>query len=284
MPNLKVFQSLWAMELRRPDGRERSHAESFEMVADAGYHGMAIDLGSTSMDDARKLRPLFEQHTLGCMINAFPTTIEGLRPVLHMARDFDARFVNIIGQVMPIAVADMVPVIRAWIDMAADEGVPIQFETHRNCITNDLFATLQLIDAIPDMELCADLSHYLVDREFWYPISTDDDALIQRILQRSESFQGRVASREQVQVQITFPQHRKWFDQFAKWWEDGFRHWRTRRGADDTCIFLCELGPPEYAITGPDGYELSDRWEEALLIRTRVEAIWAALEQEGVTQ
>lgn len=41
-------------------------------------------------------------------------------------------------------------------------------------------------------------------------------------------------------------------------------------------IFLTELGPPEYAITGPDGFELSDRWEEALKIKGWVEEIWAA--------
>lgn len=278
MQKLEIFQSLWAMELRRPDGKERSHEESFEMVADAGYHGMAIDLGATALEDARKLRPHFERHNLGCMINAFPTTIEGLRPVLHMAKDFDAVFVNIIGQVMPIAVADMIPVIRQWIEMAEAEGVPIQFETHRNCITNDLFATLQLIDAIPEMDLCADLSHYLVDREFWYPISDDDNALMHRILDKSVSFQGRVASREQVQVQISFPQHQKWFDQFAEWWTYGLRSWRARSAGDAVCNFLCELGPVEYAITGPDGYELSDRWEEALMIRKRVEAIWKELE------
>lgn len=252
------------------------------MVADAGYHGMAIDLGSTALEDARKLKPHFERHNLGCMINAFPTTIEGLRPVLHMAKDFNAVFVNIIGQVMPLAVADMIPVIRQWIEMADKEGVAIQFETHRNCITNDLFSTLLLIDAIPEMELCADLSHYLVDREFWYPISDDDNALIHRILDRAVSFQGRVASREQVQVQISFPQHQKWFDQFATWWEYGLRSWRKKSHPDAVCNFLCELGPPEYAITGPDGYELSDRWDEALMIRKRVEDIWTKLEATPV--
>jgi hypothetical protein len=196
-----------------------------------------------------------------------------------MAKDFDARFVNIIGRVMPISIAEMVPVVRAWITMGAEEGVAVHFETHRNCITNDLFTNLQLLDAIPELTLCADLSHMLVDREFWYPISSENQAFIHRLLERSACFQGRVASREQIQVQLSFPQHKKWFDVFADWWEEGFRHWRQRSDADAALNFLCELGPAEYAMTGADGFELSDRWEETLTMRRRVESIWANLEK-----
>jgi hypothetical protein len=269
------------MELRRPDGVERPVAEAFEMVAAAGFDGMGIDLVSTGdLAHAATLKQLYERHELGCSINAFPNSIEELRPVLHMARDFGARFVNVMGRVMPIALADMIPVVRAWIAMGEEEGVPIHFETHRNCITNDLYTTLQLLDAIPQMTLCADLSHMLVDREFWYPVVPENHALIRRLLERSQCFQGRVASREQIQVQVTFAQHQKWFDVFAVWWEDGFRLWRQRSGDDAVLNFLCELGPPEYAITGADGYELSDRWEETMIIRRRAEAIWKSLEEQ----
>jgi hypothetical protein len=278
---LEVYQSLWAMELRRPDGKERSVEESFEMVAAAGFDGMAIDFGVTDMEAARKTRPLFEKHGLGCLLIAFPKTIEGLRPVLEMAKEWDAPFVNVIGQVMPLSVEGMIPVIRQWMAMAEEIGVAVQFETHRNCITNDLFSTLLLLDAVPDMVLAADLSHFIVDREFVYPISEENHELIRRILRRSNSFQGRVASREQVQIQINFPQHKKWLDLFLGWWEEGFRMWRKRAAPDATLNFLCELGPREYAITGPDGYELSDRWEEALQIRDHARAIWQKLEAEG---
>jgi hypothetical protein len=281
MQKLEIFQSLWAMELRRPDGKERSVEESFEMVAAAGFAGMGIDLvAKTDIGQARTLRHLYDRHGLGCSINAFPDTIEELRSVLHVAKDFNARFVNIIGRVMPISVEEMIPVVRAWIAIAAEEGVAVRFETHRNCITNDLFTTLQLLDSIPELALCADLSHMLVDREFWYPISPENHGFIRRLLERSECFQGRVASREQIQVQLSFPQHRKWFDVFAGWWEEGFRLWRLRSGHDAVLNFLCELGPAEYAITGPDGFELSDRWEETLVMRRRVESIWAKLDAE----
>ncbi len=279
MQKLEIYQSLWAMELRRPDGIERSHEEAFEMVAEAGFDGMALDLVSQPDGvEVAKFKRLYARHDLGCSITAFPKSVEDLRPVLRMAREFDAPFVNVIGQVMPLAVDDMMPVIRAWLEMASEEGVRVLFETHRNCITNDLFSTLLLLDALPEMEICADLSHYLIDREFWYPLSASDQALISRVLARSESFQGRVASREQIQVPIGFPQNQKWFDLFADWWEEGFRAWRSRSGDEAVLNFLCELGPPEYAITGADGFELSDRWEEALIIRERVREIWSRLE------
>lgn len=278
MPSLAVYQSLWSMELRRPDGVERTAEEAFEMIVDAGFQGAAIDLGASDMATARGTLSLFQRHGLGCLINAFPTTLDGLAPVLEMAKDFEAACVNIIGQVMPFTVPEAADVVRRWMDDAAAANVPIQFETHRNCITNDLFFTLQLMDAVPEMPICADLSHYVVDREFNYPLSESDQALISRILERADSFQGRVASREQIQVQLAFAQHRKWVDLFRAWWEQGFRSWRARASDEDTLIFLCELGPPEYAITGADGYELSDRWEESLTLRDWAREIWLETE------
>ena len=267
MQKLEVYQSRWAMELRQPNTRERSDEEAFAMVAETGFSGMCLDLGASNIDAARSCLPLFKKYNLGCMINAFPKSIQDLQPVLKMAQDANASYVNIIGQVMPFTVEEGVDVIKQWISMANREKVPILFETHRNCITNDLFYTLQLMNILPEMPICADLSHYVVDREFSFPLNSQDQALIRQILKRADSFQGRVATREQIQIQINFPQHRKWVDQFFSWWEEGFQFWKNRHGPNDSLIFLTELGPPEYAITGPDGYELSDRWEESLQIK-----------------
>ena len=146
MRKLEVYQSLWAMQPHAPDGVKVPVEQAFEMVAGAGYDGMAIDLGVSDIETARRTLPLFDRHGLGCLIMAFPKTIEGLRPVLHMARDFNAIGVNVIGQVPALTLAEMIPVLRAWHDMGREEGVPVQFETHRNCITNDLYTTLELID------------------------------------------------------------------------------------------------------------------------------------------
>ena len=248
-----------------------------EMVASAGYDGMAIDLGAGDLEQAHAVRPHMERCGLTPLIVAFPKTINVLHDTLLMAKDFNAPFVIVIGQVMPLSVEGMIPVVRRWIEMSEKLGMPIQFETHRNCITNDLYATLSLLDAVPEMRLCADLSHFVVDREFKLPLAKRDAALIRRIVERSDSFQGRVASRQQIQLQLDFPQHQKWVELFKEWWRDGLVSWRDRNANGD-CTFLCELGPPEYAMTDPQGREMSNRWEAALKIKSWVRDIWTDLE------
>ena len=276
--DLQVYTSLWAMQPHDQTGVRLDHQEVVEKVAAAGYHGMALDLGAADITVVDKVAPLMQRAGLTPLIVAFPKKVPELRDVLKRAKDIGSPFVDVIGQVMPLSVDGMIPVIREWIEMSVQEDMPIQFETHRNCITNDLYATLCLLDAIPEMRMCADLSHYVVDREFWHPLSERDMGLISRVLHRSDSFQGRVASRQQIQLQLDFPQHQKWVDLFKDWWREGFASWQARN-QDGTCIFLCELGPPEYAITGADGRELSNRWEEALTIKGWVEDIWAETEK-----
>ncbi len=273
MRRLQVYTSLWAMQPHDQSGVKLPYDQVCEMVAAAGFDGMAIDLGAADVAVAHQVRPHMEANGLTPLIVAFPKTIDSMEDTLLMARDFGAPFVDIIGQVMPIALDDMVPVIAAWMAMADRIGVPVQFETHRNCITNDLYTTLQLLDRIPDMRICADLSHYVVDREFWFPLSDHDKGLISRVLQRSDSFQGRVASRQQIQLQLDFPQHQKWVDLFKGWWREGLADWRARNASGD-CIFVCELGPPEYAMTDAKGREMSNRWAEAQVIKGWIEEIW----------
>ena len=87
------------------------------MVAGAGYHGMAIDLGASDVAVAHAVRPHMQRVGLTPLIVAFPKTIESLEDTLLMARDFGAPFVDVIGQVMPLAIDDMVPVIETWMAM-----------------------------------------------------------------------------------------------------------------------------------------------------------------------
>lgn len=278
MQTLEVFQSMWAMERRRPDGLEWSLEEKLEMIAAASYDGVDV---VASDPIAGRIGPLLDRHDLAATVTTFPKSVPDLEPAIGLARDLGARHLNIIGQVYPFTIAAGADFVRGWLKLCETADLPVTIETHRDAITTDLLYTLQLMEAVPEMRLSADLSHFVVAREFGWPISDEVRAQITRVLQRADAFQGRVASREQVQLPISFPQHRDWFDLFLGWWEEGFRLWRARAEEDARLSFLCELRPKEYAITGADGLELSDRWQEALTIKGRVAEIWAGLETDG---
>jgi hypothetical protein len=275
MQTLEVFQSLWAMTQRPRQGVEMPLAQMMEKIAAADFDGVDIVYGDYSQAD---LQPLLAEWGLACTVTAFPDGIDALQPALELALALEARHLNIIGAVYPFSVEEGAEFVRGWMAMCRDAGMPLTIETHRDCITTDMLYTLQLMDAVPELELCADLSHFVVGRELKWPITDETQLQVEAVLDRSAAFQGRVASREQIQLQISFPHHQEWFDQFADWWAYGFRSWK-RRNADDAVLnYLCELGPREYAMTGADGEELSDRWQEALIIRDRVRQIWSSIQ------
>lgn len=275
---LQVHQALWAMDkLVSP---EASTAEKFDRVLAAGFEGMAIDLGALSFTEAEATVAHFERTGLRGALTAFPASAEALRPALALAQRIAAPYVVVICQDMPVALGDMIRVVEDCLSVSEAERMPIQFETHRNCITNDLYATIQLLDAVPAMRLAADLSHYVVDREMPCPPTPHLQSLVTRVLERSDSFQGRVAARGQIQLALDFPQNAKWVSLFRRWWREGFTAWQRRHAADALpAVFLCELGPPDYALTGADGRELSDRWVEALTLARWARELWAEVAQ-----
>ena len=280
MQALEIYQSLWAMEQRTPQGIEPSAEDNFAKIAGAGYHGVCLDPNVSEIPDCLALMPLFEEHRLGCMVNVFPETADELQPLLDMAAQMNACQVNVIGAVMPLRPEDAVPTLKRWQAEGEASGIPLLIETHRDSTLNDLYYTLRVLELMPELRLCADLSHFVVDREFREPLCERDQSYIRTILEHSDCIQGRIANREQVQVQIDFPQHQAWVEIFKDWWRLGIALWRARSHNDATLRFLCELGPPSYAITDARGEELSDRWQEALTIRSWVEAIWQQLESK----
>lgn len=270
----QVYQSLWGM-VGLPFGgtKEWSLEEKVAKIAEAGFDGVEF-----LMEDAAHLKqmlPLVEKHQLKRSNIVFPWTPEEFKADIEAARDGGATHINLQPMPMPRTVAAGVPYLVRCMDLAAAAGFPLYIETHRDRMTTDMYFTLDLIDAVPDLVLCGDLSHFLVGREFGGPpLSVDNERYMKQILERCGAFHGRVASREQVQVPINFPHNKVWLDLYTSWWEYGFKKFKERAKPDDTLTFVVELGPPTYALQGADGKELSDRWQEAQQLKDLVWEIW----------
>ena len=276
---LLVYQSLWAMERRRPDGAEWPLARQLTMIRDAGFDGAGVRFVDPAF--AREVTGFLRANGMGWQAQCYPKTVADLAPVLALVKELGADHVNLQPDVRPYRLEDCVPLIEGWRRLAAEAGIPVHIETHRDRMTTDLFFTLHLLDCFPDLRLTGDISHYLVGREFAWPVSDENHALMHRILDNCWGLHGRVASREQVQIALDFPQHQGWVTLFMGWWAYAIRSWWKRSAPDATFTFLCELGPPPYAITGADGYELTDRWAESLKMKDMIRALWARIDAEG---
>jgi hypothetical protein len=278
---LSVFQSLWAMEgLPWRATQPWSLEEQIEQVASAGFAGVAVDTYSLdNIPPAATLAPLLHAAELRSSVTVFVTETRPLAQGLEYASELGAELVVVCGQVFPEEVSETARLVRSWLKEAAEAGIPLHLETHRYTLTNDLGFTARLVREVPEVELALDLSHYVVGNELPDVDEPRVEEMMSLLIARGASLQGRVATREQIQVPLEFPQHRPAVERFLRWWSQAFRSWRSRAASGADLVFLCELGPVPYPVTGPDGLELSDRWHEALLLKSWAEELFIASEE-----
>jgi hypothetical protein len=269
---LAVLQSMWAMERANTDGIERSIEDNIAMIVDAGYDGISALCADPNVvrDTAAAIRGLNLVVEGMCTARSTSDLITGI----ERAASLGAHHMNVQAAVHPQSLSEAVRYAEAWMRATEDAPFPVLFETHRDRLTNDLFLTLDLLDELPELRLLADLSHYVVSREFVWPITDETHSMIQRILDRSWAMHGRVASQHQVQIEIGYPHHRKWVDLFLDWWRYGIESWRHRAAPDDILCFTCEIGPRPYAITTSNGNDTVDRWEEAIRLKVEISDVW----------
>lgn len=282
MQELLVYQSLWAMERRRPDGQEWPLEEKLNMIHEAGFDGVGIhEFFAGKPAEIEQIVAFLKDHAMSWFVYCSPESVDEFADQIAQIEAVGANHINCLPYVMPYTLEESVATLQAFRALAEKSTLPVHFETHRDRLMTDLYFTLHLLDCFPDIRLTGDLSHFVVGREFAWPISEYNHGLMRRVIDHCWGFHGRVASREQVQVQISFAHQKDWLDLFLDWWEYGFRGWRQRAPADANLTFTCELGPKEYAITGADGFELSDRWEESLMLKDLVRERWKRIESEG---
>lgn len=274
MQKLLVLQTLWTFDDLTPEPCPPSLEARLDLIKASGFDGAGTLW--FERDAASHVAQLAAERDLVLEGLALPDSVDALKPALEWGTAFGLHHLNVQPDIRTASVAEGVAILEGWQRLAEEVAFPVHIETHRGRLTNDLLFTLELLRACPWLRLTADLSHYVVGSEIVLPVSPEADARITTILQHAAAFHGRVATSEQVQAEIGFPQHAPWVAQFSRWWQHGFEIWRAKSDADAELSFLCELGPRPYAVTGPDNRDLSDRWADSLALKDLARRLWAA--------
>ncbi|MFB9328895.1 sugar phosphate isomerase/epimerase family protein [Paenibacillus aurantiacus] len=272
--SLGVHMSWWGMNHLRTHGPELAMEEKFRMIAEAGFDG--IDAFVPKPGEAAAWRDLLDRYGLSLSVNAYPSSVNDLREELARASDFGGiRAVNV--QVMtPFATGDDASrLLEGIATLAGEYGLPVNVETHRGTITQDLIRTAEYVRRIPGLRLTADFSHYILAGEM-LRIPEEAQTLFRLLLSRADCVHGRVSNGEQIQVGCFAAEEHPMLAHYGRWWESAMRGW-LERGMDGdgrAFLFVPELGPPPYAITNEDGIELNDRWRQSLALADYARRLW----------
>ena len=270
--HLRVLQSVWGLDKCPGFDIEARLDEALERVVTAGFDGVGVNIARVARTAG--VSRVMGAHGLYWEGQVLVRDAGQLAGYIDEAVRLGAGHVNVqvAGPVRHLA--DAMRLLESLRRVSDTAPLPVFYETHRGRLTNDLLFTLGILDEMPDLPLTCDLSHYPVAGEMELPLREDQLTAIERLLRNARNFHGRISTTHQVQVAMEAPQHRGWRDQHMAWWKRGFSLWRASAGENDVLPFMCELGPPPYAITAPDGRELTDRWQEAQRMRDIARGLW----------
>lgn len=274
MPRLKVFQSLWAMDGLPGVDLDNDVAGALERIVAAGFDGVGVNLARTARAAATARRMADEG--LSWEAQALVSDADQLARYLDQAIALGtADHVNI--QVANVAtnVDEAIALMETLLATSNGCPLPVFYETHRGRLLNDLFWTVDILDALPDLMLTGDLSHYVTAHEMDLPIAPHLTERIERVIARCGAFHLRIAGPNQIQLPVEAPVSAAYRAVFEGWWRDGMCHWLAKADAGDSLPILCELGPPPYAIVDPLGRELTDRWDEALALKAMSQRLFS---------
>ena len=276
-PRLRTQHSLWSLIGLPMNGPEEwTLAEKFQRVQDAGFEAVECWLDAASEQEHKDA---LDAAGLRLVLGHHPFSVDDTRQVVAQAQRLGADFLFAQPYHPYLPLTEAVPKLREAVQIAAEAGLPLFIETHRNNIPESLNQALQLIKLMPEVRFTGDLSHFVVIGEFY---GWEDEGAIERmdpVLQRVSHLHGRISNGEQVQVDVGDGSGDT-AQFFVRLWARAMSHWRKDAGPGDVFPFATELGPPRYAITTPDGKEFSDRWEQSLVMKKLAERAWA---QSGET-
>ena len=278
-PRLMLMQNGYGMSGLPRGGTKWSFAEKVRRIKDAGYEGFQLGTGLAEEPDKLELLAKFG---LQFSMASIPKTAAEVRKDLEAVSRSGAKFLVVIAGHSYMSDEEIHTLVTESIRAAAELGVHLAWETHRAALTESPFRTLKLIEKVPPMRFCADLSHWALVQEledfakqasFWKLPEPDMLRMWAPLLDRTSNIQCRISNGDSIQVDVG-DGSTKLGQQWMELWADIMRRWLRQARPGDVFPVAPELGPPVYSIQDLQGRELSDRWEQALIMKKLTEQAW----------
>jgi sugar phosphate isomerase/epimerase len=274
-PRLRLQQSAWALLNLPRDGAEWSIIERLDRIAAAGFAGFETSVASEP--EADELAGMLRNRGLAIGFSAQASEADDLLGPIELAHRMRADYLTVRVHGSLKASPDIADILEEMFDLANDAGLPLFIETHRGTVTQDLRRTVKVIDRFKKIRFTGDFSHYVLAGELAATWTEEVWDHFRPIAARCGNWHGRISFGEQSQNDIGDGTSES-AQQFKRLWSMGMAAWLRKSQPGDVLPFTCELGPTPYALTDLSGRELSDRWEQSLVVKRLAEEAWSDAE------
>ena len=238
-------------------------AANMKMAKDAGFDGIEAGVPEDEKERA-SMRSLLKEMGLALVAQQWT---QGADAAAH-ARSFEEQYRRGV-QLAPLlvnshtgrdifSVRENLVVLEKAAALEKELGVPVAHEVHRGRFTFSAPSTVAHLDALPELRLTADFSHWCCVHE---SLLEDQGPAVARATARAFHVHARVGHPEAPQVPD--PRVEEWRparDAHLKWWQGIVD---TRKAAGASSLTICpEFGPAPYMVTLPGtGRPIADLWE-----------------------
>ena len=261
-----------------------------QVIADAGFDGIECFFVDMPADRFKG-----RCSDLGLIYNGgiVAPTIEAFRTELKRSLACNPTLINCHGGRDYHSLDESIEFFTECMKIANNEtDVQVVFETHRRCNLYAPWMTEWLIDALPDLRICADFSHFTVvsEGDMTTSVSAEPDEngmmaqqadankarMMEKAISRADHIHARVGDLHRPQcVDPRRGADLAWTELYEGWWDR-----IVERARSDGRAFMTinpEYGPVPYAPCDPDTLiPYSDPWELAIWAKDRLRARYAS--------
>lgn len=241
--NLQVYRHLW--------GISEPHSQSFPKIGAAGYEGIETGIGP-DVDKAafRDLLQEYEFRFIGQIFssgNSVKEHLKSFRCGIEVLRELSPVLINSHGGADAFSREESLEFFRGALEIEKSLGIPVAHETHRGRILFNPWITRSILNELPELQICADLSHFVCVCERLLGTELE---IIEQIAQHTLHVHARVGYEEGPQVpDPRAPEYAPHLKAHETWWD---LIWEAqRRRSFQTSTLTPEFGPPPYLATLP---------------------------------
>ena len=238
-------------------------------VKASGFDATEIYLGSLheSPADIARLHTAFGLHLIGQILTSGQTYqdhISSLESQFEFAAQCQVAFINSHAGRDIFSFAENVQIFQRALQLSRSSGIPILIETHRGRPTYSAIETRKYLEALPELRLTADFSHWMVVHE---SDLTDQQATLELAITRADYIHARVGYAEGPQ--IPEPRAPEWQQTIAahlQLWQQIIDQYK--RDSKEILYITPEFGPPAYMHTLPfTSKPVGDVWAQNVYMK-----------------